>query len=210
MRVAIFGAGGFAREVQGMLAQDGRYDLACFVVRAPVAIGVGVLPVVDESAFWAGAAEAGTVSGAFVAIGTPKVRWDVTDRLRAAGFALPPLVHRSASLLERTAIGDGSIVYPLVTLTTGITVGRGVLLNAACSIGHDTVVGDFANINPGARIAGGVRIGAGAFIGIGATIIEGITVGAGAIVGAGAVVIRDVPESVTVVGVPARAPRGGG
>jgi acetyltransferase-like isoleucine patch superfamily enzyme len=49
-----------------------------------------------------------------------------------------------------------------------------------------------------------VRIGEGAFIGIGAKIIPCVTVGQHAIVGAGAVVIADVPDEVTVVGVPAR------
>ena len=38
---------------------------------------------------------------------------------------------------------------------------------------------------------------------VGATIIQGIKIGASSIVGAGAVVIRDVPDAVTVAGVPA-------
>jgi len=44
----------------------------------------------------------------------------------------------------------------------------------------------------------------GASIGSNATIIAGITIGENALVGAGAVVTRDVPDGVTVAGVPAK------
>ena len=44
----------------------------------------------------------------------------------------------------------------------------------------------------------------GASIGSGATILSNITIGENAIVGAGAVVLSEVPESCTVVGIPAR------
>jgi acetyltransferase-like isoleucine patch superfamily enzyme len=53
-------------------------------------------------------------------------------------------------------------------------------------------------------LSGHIHVGSGAHIGTGATIIQGVTIGAGCIVGAGAVVIDDLPEGITVVGVPAK------
>jgi len=49
-----------------------------------------------------------------------------------------------------------------------------------------------------------VHVGSRSHIGAGATLIQGVHIGSGAIVGAGAVVLSSVPESCTVVGVPAR------
>ena len=49
-----------------------------------------------------------------------------------------------------------------------------------------------------------VTIGRNVWIGGAALILPGITVGDNAIVGAGSVVTRDVPDSVTVAGNPAR------
>ena len=59
-------------------------------------------------------------------------------------------------------------------------------------------------IHPGAQIAEGVFIDHGSGLVIGETAIE---IGKNAKVGAGAVVVADVPEDVTVVGVPAKVVR---
>ena len=49
------------------------------------------------------------------------------------------------------------------------------------------------------------EIGDEVFIGAGARVLGGITIGDNAVIGANAVVIHDVAESMTVVGIPARA-----
>ena len=51
---------------------------------------------------------------------------------------------------------------------------------------------------------GKVIIDDGAHIGIGAIIMPGVKIGKGAIVGAGSVVIKDIPDYVVAVGIPAR------
>ena len=49
-----------------------------------------------------------------------------------------------------------------------------------------------------------VKIGDGTFVGANAVIKQGIRVGKNAMIGAGAVVVKDVPDNLTVVGVPAK------
>jgi acetyltransferase-like isoleucine patch superfamily enzyme len=70
------------------------------------------------------------------------------------------------------------------------------------------MIGNHVHVATGARLAASIKIGDGAHIGIGATIREGIRIGQGSIVGAGAVVVDDVPDSVMVVGVPAKIKKG--
>jgi len=72
-----------------------------------------------------------------------------------------------------------------------------------CRLGHHNVIGDYAHIAPGAHLGGDVTVGEGAFVCIGAAVAPQRTVGAWSTVGTGAAVIRDVPDGVTVVGVPA-------
>ena len=68
-------------------------------------------------------------------------------------------------------------------------------------------IGDYVSIQCGANIAGRVRIGDRAWISMSSVILDGTTVGSGSTVGAGAVVTKDVPDSVQVLGVPARIVR---
>ena len=89
-------------------------------------------------------------------------------------------------------------------MTTNIHLGMGSQINLVCTIGHDSIIGDFVTMSPGATISGNVTIGSFATIGSNASVIPGVTLGEGCTVGAGAAVIRDVEPGTTVVGVPAR------
>ena len=126
------------------------------------------------------------------------------EAILAAGGELPPLVHPAATVSPSAQIGAGVILSAGVVVQQDARIGRFSILNTACSIDHDNVVGEGVSIAPGAHTAGGVTIGDDAFIGLGAVIIGRVTVGRRATVGAGAVVVRDVPDGVTVVGNPAR------
>ena len=80
----------------------------------------------------------------------------------------------------------------------------GVILNTGCSVDHDSQLSDGVHICPGAHLAGEVNVGARSCIGIGASVVQQVRIGSDVIVGAGSVVVRDIPSSVTAVGVPAR------
>ena len=77
-------------------------------------------------------------------------------------------------------------------------------LNLACTVGHDTVIGDYSSFMPTCNISGEVNIGEGVYCGTGAKIINQKNVGKLSTIGAGAVVIKDVPDYAVVAGVPAK------
>ncbi|MOA55555.1 putative acetyltransferase EpsM [compost metagenome] len=60
------------------------------------------------------------------------------------------------------------------------------------------------HISPGARLAGGVKVGEQSWIGIGSCVRQLVNIGRFVIVGAGAAVVDDIPDGMTVVGIPAR------
>jgi sugar O-acyltransferase (sialic acid O-acetyltransferase NeuD family) len=120
------------------------------------------------------------------------------------GGSLPVLRHPAATISTTASIGVGTILSAGVIVQSDARIGRFCVLNTACSIDHDNIVGDNVSIGPGAHTAGRVTILDEAFVGLGAVIINGVTVGRRATVGAGAVVVRDVPNGATVVGNPAR------
>lgn len=142
--------------------------------------------------------------GVVVAIGNNVTRHAKLEALKVAGAGLIVLCHPQASISRYASLGLGTVVFAGVVVNVDARIGEGVILNTGCSIDHDCVLGAAVHVSPGARIAGGVEITEKAWIGMGACIRQLTRIGAGSIVGAGAVVLEEVPESVTVVGVPAK------
>lgn len=157
---------------------------------------------------------------------------ELTGETKALPFLVPLFTpaHRQKAALE--ACGNGfetpfSIIDPTVASPRAITLGRGVYVNAGCSlgagsefsdfvlvnrgasIGHHARLGRFVSIGPGAVLAGGITVGHGTMIGSGAVVLPKVTIGANAVIGAGAVVTKDVPEHCAVVGNPARVVKTG-
>ena len=71
-------------------------------------------------------------------------------------------------------------------------------------IEHDDVIADYVHISVGAKLGGTVSVGEQTWVGIGAVVNNNISVYNRCIIGAGAVVVKDIKESGTYVGVPAR------
>lgn len=203
-KVAIVGAGGFAREVLDVYeAIDLEFPGAMFKVLgwivedAEPGTVIGDLPVLG-GADWR---RAHPDVAAVIGIGSPAIRRRLDAEL---GPPWERAVHPNAIVTRRVDIGEGTVITAGVILTTNIRLGRHVHLNLGATVGHDAVIGDFVTVSPGVHVSGRVTIEEDAFIGTGAVILEGLTVGHGAVVGAGAVVVRDVAPGTTVVGVPAR------
>jgi UDP-3-O-[3-hydroxymyristoyl] glucosamine N-acyltransferase len=78
-------------------------------------------------------------------------------------------VHPSAQTLGeeqgRRGLGGGSVVGARAQL------GRHVIVNRGCLVGHHTEVGDYASIMAGANVAGSCPIGEKTYVGIGAVVL---------------------------------------
>ncbi len=203
LKTAIFGAGGFGREVLPFVRLDKKLTPVCFVDAKPLADKIDGVPVMEEQEFWKKYKKLG-IKAVVVAIGEPVIREKIFALVKKAKLKLPVIIHPSAVLATDFACGDGTIIYPLVTAQVRGRTGEGVLLNAACTIGHDTIIDDFVNVNPGVNLAGHVRIRKKTFLGIGSTVVEKITIGENTTIGAGAVVIDNIPGNVIAVGIPAK------
>ncbi len=206
--VAIFGAGGFGREVLTLIQAINRtgciYNVIGFfddgVRKGTVVNGFPVLGNVDDLNGWS------SDIGVAVAVGNPGVKKQIVGRITNKNVTYPVLIHPSVLIgdAERVRIGEGSILCAGNILTTDICVGSFVILNLACTVGHDVVIGDYSAFMPSCNISGEVSLGEGVYCGTGARIINQVKIGDFAIIGAGAVVISDIPSRCTAVGVPAK------
>jgi acetyltransferase EpsM len=137
-----------------------------------------------------------------VAIGGNEIRMKIVKNLGFSDDKFYTVVHTSAVIGKNVEIGAGTMVLGGVVINTGTSIGRHCIINTSASVDHHNEIGDFVHAAPGVHTGGNVTIGEGTFIGIGASIIPGVKIGKWSIIGAGTVVIKDVPDYVTVVGVP--------
>lgn len=199
-RCVVVGAGGMGREA-ATWAIDAGWEVVGFADDRASALGervagfpvLGIPDDVDEPG-----------ARLVLAIGNPRDRQSLANRAAAHGRLLATLIHPTAFVGTQVVGFEGAIVGPQVTISTGVTLGRCVIVNYGAVIGHDVRLGDFAFVGPNAAIAGNVQVAEGVEVGIGATVVQGHRVGAWARIGAGAAVVDDVPSGETVVGVPAQ------
>jgi serine acetyltransferase len=85
-----------------------------------------------------------------------------------------------------------------------IQIGNHVILNLLCTVGHDTIIKDYASFMPTVNISGEVVINECVYVGTGAQIINKLEIGRETVVGAGAVVSKSLPSNCTAVGIPAK------
>lgn len=69
---------------------------------------------------------------------------------------------------------------------------------------HDNVIGDYSHISVGAHTSGTVSMGKRCWLGIGAVVSNIISICDDCMIGAGTVVVKDIEESGTCLGVPAK------
>ena len=137
------------------------------------------------------------------AIGTPKARRKLCEKILARGGKFINLISTLAYVMPMVELGRGVIISPHTCIGDRARLGDFVATNALTIIGHDACVGDFSCVMPHANIAGKVQLGAEVFVGSNAVILPKAKVGDGATIGAGAVVLKRVRAGATVFGNPA-------
>lgn len=139
-----------------------------------------------------------------VAIGDNRLRVARLAALENAGFRLPVIVHPACWVSPSARIGAGTVLVAGAIVNAAATLGRGCIVNTGATVDHDCVLGDGVHVAPGAHVGGDATIGARTWVGMGAAVRHGVKIGTDVMVGAGAAVVEDLPDGVTVVGVPAR------
>lgn len=206
--IAIFGVGGFGREVLALIKDinkvsptynivgffDDGYEKGIMINDYPN------LGKTEDLNNWE------TPISLAVSIGSPVIKKKILDKITNPLVDYPTLMHPLAWIGDKefVEIGKGCVICAGTLITTNIKIEDFVILNLGCTVGHDSIIKKYSAFMPSVNISGEVTIGEGVYVGSGAKIINQLEIGEYTIVGAGAVVSKTLPARCTAVGVPAK------
>ena len=196
----IVGAGGHGRVIADIAQKRGEYDNIAFLDDGQVKESLG-LPVIGQTCDMEKYIRKADI---FVAIGNNIVREQLIEKLLGLGASIPTLIHPNAVVASSVEVGRGTCIMAGAVVNPCAKIGKGVILNTNGVIDHDCIVEDYAHVSVGAQLAGMVHVGRKTFLGIGSAVKNNVSICANCMIGAGAVVVKDIEESGTYIGVPAK------
>lgn len=205
-KILIMGAGGHGRVVLDILLESKEYEVIGFLdsdIRLHGKI-VNNFKVYGDISLTSKLKIEKNVIGGIIAIGNNKIRNMFFKKFKEAGLIIINAIHPSAIISRTAKIGSGVVASARAVIWTDSVIGDNCVINTGAIIEHQNIIEDNVHIASGVQLGGNVTVKRDTLIGAGSTIIPYITIGKNVTVGAGSVVINNIPDNVTVVGIPAQ------
>lgn len=209
--IAIYGAGGFGREVACMLRRIN--------AQAPNSTIWNMVGFFDDGKPVGYETEYGTVLGGLdalnavskplcvaVAIGSPKVVEKVVGSISNPLVEFPNIFSPDTEFSDKENIrfGHGNIVCLRCSFSCNVSIGDFNVFNGLVTVGHDAIIGNFNSFMPSVRVSGEVNIGNCNFFGVSSVILQKVHIGFDTVIGANSTVIRKTKNGNTYMGNPAQ------
>lgn len=207
--IAIFGAGGFGREVACLIKRINdktpMWNLVGFFDDNPDLKGkmishyVPCLGGIDELNAYE------KELAVTIPIGNPQVVRKVFSSINNNNVYYPNLVMTDLLMAdaETFRMGKGNIIQGGCSVSCDVEFGDFNVLNGSIAFGHDAKVGSFNTFMPGTRISGEVKIGDENFFGVGSIVLQQIKIGNNVRLGAGSVMMTKPKDGNLYIGNPA-------
>lgn len=198
-KIIFVGAGGHAKSVADSINKS-EYELCGFIDSNKKGTHMGLpiwgtdlkdIPNYEEYCY-------------FVSIGDVGYRKLWFDRLRERRLSIINIIDSSAIISASAKMGIGNFIGKMAVINADAEIGNNNVINTKALIEHECKVGDHNHLSTNSVINGNVIVGNSVFLGSSSVCNGQLKIGSNAIIGSGSVIIEDVPENVTVVGVPAR------
>lgn len=205
------GSGGCMRELLWQIQELNRRQESWKVLgyvdlsedNKPLRVGEEWYPYLGDDGCLLGRKEETNVA---ICVGSSRLRRRIAEKLSANPWLqFPNLFLANTCVCPDVQMGRGNIISMDCRVSTNVVMGDFNFFNMGACVCHDGILGDYVTLSPDVRLAGNVTVESGSEIGMGTRVIQGLHIGSNAVTGAGSVVIRDVPQGVVAVGVPAGA-----
>jgi sugar O-acyltransferase (sialic acid O-acetyltransferase NeuD family) len=206
-KIAIYGAGGFGREVACLIRiineQSPEWELIGFFddgIEKDTKNEYGVvLGGIDEVNSYP--EELAVV----IAIASPKIVEKIVGNITSSKIYYPNIISPDVIYLDKdnVKLGKGNIICSGCLISCNVSLGDFNILNGFIPIGHDTRIGNYNSFMPAVKISGEVTIGNRNFFGVNSVVLQQIKIGNDTVVGANSLILRKTKDGMTYVGSPA-------
>lgn len=206
--IAIYGFGGFGREVACLLAQINEVkptwnQIGFFDDNVPPGTENRYGKVLGNIATLNSFTEPISI---VLAIANPDNQKKITCAIKNSLVDFPNIIAPDVLILDKNSlkIGHGNIVFFSCRISCDVSIGNFNIFNSLVSLGHDVSVGDYNIFMPETRISGSTKIGNSNFTGVRSLIIQNLKIGNNTRIAAGSVVIRNTKDGFLYLGNPAK------
>lgn len=206
--IAIYGAGGFGREVACMIHAINRVEkqwhlIGFFDDGLPRGYENGYGPLLG------GMTDLNQYSqplALVMAIGAPHVVARCVGKISNPNISFPNLISPDLWIADTRnfAIGEGNFIGGRCIFSCNVTIGSFNAFNGDVMLGHDVVIQDYNALMPSVRVSGGVQIGTQNLIGGSAVILPGISIGKNTTIASNSLIVKSTKDSCSYIGNPAR------
>jgi len=210
--IAIFGAGGFGREVACIIRminesrEEPEWNMIGFFDDNQALKGQSVshygvcLGGLEELNSW------NSPLAIAIAIGSPQAIAKVVANITNPKVTFPNLMAPDTVFLdkEHLKMGKGNIVCPRCTLSCDVEMGDFNLLVGGIPVGHDVRMGSYNVVMPSVNICGGVQMGDCNMLGAQSVVLQYMKIGNNVRLGANSVLMRNAKSDEVYFGNPAR------
>ena len=205
--IAIYGAGGFGREVACLLkkinADKLRWNLVGFYDD-----GKEIGYTTEYGKVLGGINELNAVCSPLsvvIAIGSPKIVGHIANNIKNTFIDFPNIISPDTIFLDKDniSLGQGNLICSGCFISCNVSIGDFNVFNCSITLGHDAKIGNYNSFMPAVRISGEVEIGDYNFFGVSSVVLQQIKIGTNTVLGANSTVIRKTKDGNTYVGNPA-------
>ena len=133
-----------------------------------------------------------------------KIRSKYYKKMIQYGFKSLNTYHDSTIIDKKCIMGVGNVLNPGCILNAFSKIGNNCVIYSGSIIEHENILSDNVFIGPGVALTANVQIGENTYVGAGTKIIPHVKIGKNVTIGAGSVVLNNIPNNVTVIGIPAK------
>ena len=206
--IAIFGAGGFGREVACLLKKINEVEPTWnFLGFYDDGLEKGT--AIDYGTILGGRAELNAVNEPLclvIALGDPKTLKSVVESVTNENITFPNIVSPDLKMLDADSVkmGKGNVVAMGNFISCNVTLGNFNMLVGFSTIGHDSTFGNYNCLMPASRFSGKVTIGNENLFGTSAVVMQGLTIGEQNTIAPGSIVMANTKDGHTYLGNPAK------